>query len=71
MKIFRHLMAGLKGLVRRDRTESELAEELNTYLQNAAEAKVRAGATPDEALRSARLELGAMETVKHEVRAAG
>lgn len=64
-------MAGLKGLVRRDRTESELAEELNTYLQNAAEAKVRAGATPDEALRSARLELGAMETVKHEVRAAG
>jgi putative ABC transport system permease protein len=71
MKIFRHLIAGLKGLVRRDRTEIELAEELDTYVQNAAEAKVSAGATPEEALRSARLELGAMETVKHEVRAAG
>ena len=71
MKIFRHLTAGLKGLVRRDRTESELNEELNAYLQNAAEAKVQAGATPEEALRSARLELGGMETVKHEVRAVG
>ncbi len=71
MNIFRHLTAGLKELVRRDKTESELTEELNTYLQNAAEAKVRAGATPEEALRSARLELGGIETVKHEVRAVG
>jgi putative ABC transport system permease protein len=71
MKIFRHFIAGLKGLVRKDRAESELAEELDTYVQNAAEAKVRAGAKPEDALRSARLELGAMETVKHEVRAAG
>lgn len=58
-------------MVRRDRAESDLAEELDTYVQNAVEAKVRAGATPEDALRSARLELGAMETVKHEVRAAG
>jgi len=71
MNIFRHLLAGLKELVRRDKTESELTEELNSYLQNAAEAKVRAGATPEEALRSARLELGGVETVKHEVRAVG
>jgi putative ABC transport system permease protein len=71
MNIFCHLTAGLKELVRRDRTESELTEELNTYLQNAAEAKIQAGATPDEALRSARLELGGVETVKHEVRAVG
>ena len=71
MNIFRHLTAGLKELVRRDKTESELTEELDTYLQNAAEAKVQAGATPEEALRSARLELGGMETVKHEVRAVG
>ena len=65
MNIFRHLTAGLKELIRRDKTESELNEELNAYVQNAAEAKVRAGATPEEALRSARLELGGMETVKH------
>ncbi len=61
MNVFRHLTAGLKELVRRDKTESELSEELNAYLQNAADAKVQAGATPEEALRSARLELGGME----------
>ena len=71
MKVFRHLTAGLKELVRRDKTESELREELNAYVQNAADAKIDAGATPEEALRSARLELGGMETVKHEVRAVG
>jgi len=71
MNVFRHLTAGLKELVRRDKTESELSEELNAYLQNAADAKVQAGATPEEALRSARLELGGLETVKHEVRAVG
>ena len=71
MNVFRHLTAGLKELVRRDKTESELSEELNAYLQNAADRKIQAGATPEEALRSARLELGGMETVKHEVRAVG
>src|SRR3954451_18550549 len=71
MNIFRHLMAGLKELASRDKTESELNEELNAYVQNAAEAKVQAGATPEEALRSARLEVGGMESVKHQVRAVG
>jgi putative ABC transport system permease protein len=71
MNIFRSFTAGLKELLRRDKIESELNEELNAYLQNAAEAKVQAGVTPEEALRSARLELGSMETVKHQVRAVG
>src|SRR6476619_4930012 len=71
MNIFRHLMAGLKELVNRNKAETELNEELNAYVQNAAEAKVQAGATPEEALRSARLEMGGMESVKHQVRAAG
>src|SRR6266480_6775236 len=71
MNVFRHLMAGLKELVRRDKAESELSDELNAYLQSATDVKIQAGATPEEALRSARLELGGMETVKHEVRAEG
>src|SRR5580765_5201827 len=71
MNVFRSFMAGLKELLRRDQAERELNEELNAYLQNAADAKVQAGATPEEALRSARLEMGGMESVKHEVRAAG
>ena len=71
MNIYRHLTAGLKELIRRNRTESELNEELNAYVQNSADAKVRAGVTPEEALRAARLELGGVETVKHQVRAVG
>jgi putative ABC transport system permease protein len=71
MKIFRNVTAGLKELMQRNKSESELSEELKAYVQDAAEAKVRAGATPEEALRSARLEVGGMETVKHQVRAVG
>jgi putative ABC transport system permease protein len=71
MSIYRQLTTGLKELMRKSQSESEFSEELKAYLQNAAEAKVRAGATPQEALRSARLEVGGMETVKHQVRAVG
>src|SRR5215831_1055496 len=71
MNIFRRLKAGARELVRRDKAESELSEELNAYLQSTAEMKVQAGATREEALRSARLEMGSMESVKHQVRAVG
>ena len=71
MNIFHELTAGLRELVRRNKTESELSEELDAYVQNVADAKVQAGATRDEALRAARLEMGGMESVKHQVRAAG
>ena len=71
MNVFRNITAGLKELMRRNKSENELSEELNAYVQDAAEAKVRAGATPEEALRSARLEFGGVETVKHQVRAVG
>jgi putative ABC transport system permease protein len=71
MNVFRSLTAGLKELLHRERAESELNEELSVYVQDAAEAKVNAGATPEEALRAARLEMGGVESVKHRVRAAG
>jgi putative ABC transport system permease protein len=71
MNIFRHLKAGLRELIRRNETESELNEELNAYVQSAADAKVQAGATPEDALRAARLEMNGMESVKHQVRAVG
>jgi len=71
MKSFRTLTAGLRELFRRNQSESELNDELNAYVQNAADAKVQAGATREEALRVARLEIGGMESVKHQVRAVG
>src|SRR5690348_15509834 len=71
MNIFRKLTAGLRELFRRSKSENELSEELNAYVQNAADAKVEAGAKREEALRAARLEMGGMESVKHQVRAVG
>jgi putative ABC transport system permease protein len=71
MNTFHKLTGGLKELFRRTKGESELSEELETYLQNVADAKVQAGATREEALRAARLEMGGMESVKHQVRAVG
>src|ERR1051326_3725525 len=69
MNILREVMPGLKELLSRNKTEAELNEELTAYLQNAADHKIQAGAKPDEALRAARLEMGATESVKHQVRA--
>lgn len=71
MNIFPKLTAGLRELVGSNKTESELSEELDAYVQKVADAKVEAGATQQEALRAARLEMGGMESVKHEVRAVG
>ena len=71
MNIFRNIAAGLRELWRRNESETELSEELKTYVEHAAELKVQAGATPEEALRSAQLEAGGMETVKHQVRSVG
>ena len=71
MNIFRHLKTGARELLRRDKTESELSEELDAYVQSAADMKVQAGAAREEALRSARLELGGVESVKHQVRSVG
>jgi len=71
MNVFRQIAAGIRELIRRDKTESELSEELNSYVQSVADAKIQAGATPEEALRSARLKMGGMESVKDQVRAVG
>jgi predicted permease len=71
MNILRNLRTGIRELFRSNKTERELSEELDAYVQNVADAKVQAGATPDEALRAARLEMGATESVKHQVRAVG
>jgi predicted permease len=71
MNVFCHIAAGIRELIRRDKTETELNDELNAYVQSVADAKVQAGATPEEALRSARVEMGGIDSVKDQVRAVG
>lgn len=60
----------LRALFRRDSVESELDQEMRAHLDHAVEKYVRAGATPEEALRRARLEFGGLDGVKEECREA-
>ena len=71
MRLIHHLLAGLKALFRKEAMSRDLDEELTQYLQCLVDEKVRNGATAEEALRSARLELGSLEAVKQEVRTTG
>jgi predicted permease len=58
-------------LLRKRTVEAELDEELRNYRDSAVNDRLRAGMTREEALRAARLEMGAMDTVKEDVREAG
>ena len=57
-----------RGLRRRDRFERDLDDELRTTLDLLVAEKLRAGLTPPQAERAARLELGNVEAVKDQVR---
>ena len=71
MASFQRFIGGLKGLIRSRRVEQELDEELQAYLESSVEARVRAGMTPEDARRAARVELGSMEAVKDHTRGVG
>src|SRR5690348_9730779 len=55
-------------IVRRERAEQDLNDDLQAFVDMAAADKVRAGATPADAHRLAVLELGGLEQVKERVR---
>lgn len=62
------LLYRLRALFRRGSVESELDQEVRAHLEQAAEKYIRAGATPEEALRRARLEFGGLDGIKEECR---
>src|SRR5579863_8712486 len=57
-----------RNLSRKARVESELDEELGSYLDLLIKEKERLGMSPEEAKRAAKLELGGVEQVKEKVR---
>jgi predicted permease len=71
MASLRRFVGGLKGLFRNRRVEQELDEELRSYLESSAVAKVRFGMTREDARRAARVELGSIEAVKDHTRDVG
>jgi putative ABC transport system permease protein len=60
----------LRNLFRRQRADQDLDEELRSVVEMLTEEKTNAGATPEEARRAARIEMGGVEQVKERVREA-
>jgi hypothetical protein len=64
------LLYRLRAIFRRKAMDEELDEELRFHLERQAEKELKAGLTPEEAKRKARLVLGGPDQVKEECRQA-
>jgi predicted permease len=71
MGLIGNIAAGLRALAGRTSVEREMDEELRGFLESSAEQKVRAGMTPEQAVRAARAEMGSANAVKHRIRSTG
>ncbi|HEX7697676.1 MAG TPA: permease prefix domain 1-containing protein, partial [Candidatus Acidoferrum sp.] len=71
MSLLTSLLQGLRSLFRKEQVSKELDEELNGFLEMAAEEKMKQGMSRNDALRAVRLERGSLEVTKEVVRSAG
>jgi putative ABC transport system permease protein len=71
MSLLRSIAGVLRSLFRKERIEGELDEELRSFLEMAAEEKMKHGMSRKDALRAVRLERGSLEVAKEVVRSAG
>jgi predicted permease len=62
------LFLRLRSLLRRDSVEKDLDDELRFHLEQQVDAHMRDGASRDDAVRRARLELGGIEQIREEHR---
>jgi predicted permease len=70
MSFLRNITSGLRSLFRKEHVSHELDEELNGFLEMAAEEKMKQGMHRKDALRAVRLERGNLEITKEVVRSA-
>jgi len=70
MPIIAWIRSASRNLFRRTRSDEELDAEVRGYADLLAQEKMREGLAPDEARRRARIDLGGIEQVKHDVREA-
>lgn len=68
MTAFYRVRSFLRWLFRRSDVERALSRDLDDYIERAAAEKVRHGLAPDDAVRTAKIELGGIERTKEEVR---
>jgi hypothetical protein len=68
LTLLHRLGSVVRWLFRRNRSEQELDDELLTFIDMAAAAKIQKGVSPAEAHRQATLDLGGVEQIKERVR---
>jgi predicted permease len=68
MPLFMKARKFLRNLLSTRRVDVDLDQEVHSHLEMLAEENIRAGMTPAEAQRAARIELGGIEQVKEQVR---
>ena len=68
MTLLHRLASIVRWLVRRDRAERDMAEELQSFVDMAAADNERGGAPPADARRAALMQLGGLEQAKEHVR---
>ena len=66
-----NVVAGLRSLFCSRRIESELDEELESFIEASTAEKISRGVQAGEAARAARVEMASGNAVKHRIRAAG
>ena len=64
MSMLGKIRSGLRSLFRKEQVSHELDEELNGFLEMAAEEKMKQGMSRRDALRAVRLEWGNLEVTK-------
>lgn len=69
--LWRQLARGARALLNRRVADTDLADEVRHYHEQAMAAHVARGLSPAEALRAAHLETGSLTTVREEVRGYG
>jgi hypothetical protein len=71
MSFAKSIVSGLRALFHRQQVSQELDEEINSYLAIATDEKVRAGMSPEQAVRAARMQMGNMEVMKDQIHGSG
>ena len=71
MILLSRIIGGLRALFTRGRDDAELDEEVRAYIDAAAERKVAAGASHDQARRAARAEIGSLAAIRDYTHDAG
>ena len=64
MSVLRNISSRLRSLFRNGQVSQELDEELNGFLEMAAEEKIKQGMSHKDALRAVRWERGNLEVTK-------